>query len=150
MTWNLFITFFCVFLYWIWMYFSKTKLCWNWKVALIRYHLNIWISLICVNYLQFWNPISLFVLICDHINLLFRIKGLSWWRTLSYRNQSIDLRSKSMDWFVYDDSLPHERVKTLWSNDQAYWQLCHSTLFSHIQGYSEPCANLIYAETEDT
>ena len=75
---------------------------------------------------------------------------LSWWRTLSYRNQSIDLQSKSMDWFLYDDSLRHERVKTLWSNDQAYWQLCHSTLFSHIQGYSEPCAKLIYAETEDT
>ena len=26
---------------------------------------------------------------------------LSWRRPLSYRNQSIDLRSKSMDWFLY-------------------------------------------------
>ena len=30
---------------------------------------------------------------------------------LSYRNQSIDLRSKSMDWFPYDNGRRHERVK---------------------------------------
>ena len=28
-----------------------------------------------------------------------------------YRNQSIDLQSKSMDWFLYDNGLRHERVK---------------------------------------
>ena len=31
---------------------------------------------------------------------------------LSYRNQSIDLQSKSVDWFLYDNGLRHERVKT--------------------------------------
>ena len=36
---------------------------------------------------------------------------LSWRRPLSYRNQSIDLRSKSMDWFLYDIGLRHEMVK---------------------------------------
>ena len=36
---------------------------------------------------------------------------LSWRRPLSYRNQSIDLRSKSMDWFLYDNGRLHERVK---------------------------------------
>ena len=36
---------------------------------------------------------------------------LSWRRPLSYRNQSIDLRSKSMDWFLYDNVLDHKRVK---------------------------------------
>ena len=36
---------------------------------------------------------------------------LSWRRPLSYRNQSIDLRSKSMDRFLYDNGLRHERVK---------------------------------------
>ena len=36
---------------------------------------------------------------------------LSWWRPLSYRSQSIDLRCKSMDWFLYDNGLRHERVK---------------------------------------
>ena len=36
--------------------------------------------------------------------------NLSCRRPLSYRNQSIDLRSKLMDWFLYDNSLRHERV----------------------------------------
>ena len=37
---------------------------------------------------------------------------LSWRRPLSYRNQSIDLPSKPMDWFLYYNSLRHESVKT--------------------------------------
>ena len=36
---------------------------------------------------------------------------LSWQRPLSYSNQSIDLQSKSKDWFLYDNGLRHERVK---------------------------------------
>ena len=36
---------------------------------------------------------------------------LSWRRPISYRNQSIDLLRKSMDWFLYDIGLRHERVK---------------------------------------
>ena len=36
---------------------------------------------------------------------------LSWRRSLSYRNQSIDLLCKSMDWFLYDNGLRHDRVK---------------------------------------
>ena len=40
---------------------------------------------------------------------------LSWRRPISYRNQSIDLWSKSMDWFLYDISLRHERVKPWFS-----------------------------------
>ena len=40
------------------------------------------------------------------------IINLSWRGPLSYRNQSIDLQSKSeQDWFLYDNSLRHERVK---------------------------------------
>ena len=35
---------------------------------------------------------------------------LSWRRPISYRKQSSDLRSKSMDWFLYDNGLRHERV----------------------------------------
>ena len=35
---------------------------------------------------------------------------LSWRKPLSYRNQSIDLLCKSMDWFLYDNNLRHERV----------------------------------------
>ena len=37
----------------------------------------------------------------------------SWRRSLSYRNQFIDLHiSKSMDWFLHDKDFRHERVKT--------------------------------------
>ena len=52
--------------------------------------------------LKFWKDISKKFDIC----LL-----LSWRRPLSYRNQSTDLRSKSMGWFLYDNGLRHERVK---------------------------------------
>ena len=37
----------------------------------------------------------------------------SWRRSLPYRNQSIDLQGKSMDWFLYDKSIHHERVNTI-------------------------------------
>ena len=36
---------------------------------------------------------------------------LSWRRSLSYRNRPINLRSKSMDWFLFDKDLRHERFK---------------------------------------
>ena len=42
---------------------------------------------------------------------LYLCLTLSWRRPLSYRNQSIDLRYKSMDWFLYDNGFRHERVK---------------------------------------
>ena len=43
-------------------------------------------------------------------NLNFSL-SLSWRRSLSYRNQSIGSLPKSMDWFLYDNGLRHERVK---------------------------------------
>ena len=36
----------------------------------------------------------------------------SWRKPLSYRNQSIDLLRKSMDWFLYHNGLRHEKVKS--------------------------------------
>ena len=39
---------------------------------------------------------------------------LSWRRPISYRNPSIDVLCKSMDWFLYDIGLRHERVK-IWA-----------------------------------
>ena len=41
---------------------------------------------------------------------------LSWQRLLSYRNQSIDLPSKSMYWFLYDRDLCHGRVRDAFKN----------------------------------
>ena len=37
----------------------------------------------------------------------FPILTLSWWRPLSYKNQSTDLQSKAMEWFLYDNGLRH-------------------------------------------
>ena len=42
----------------------------------------------------------------------------SWRGSLSYRNQSIDLQSKSMDWFLYYNGLCLERVK---NKDSYIW-----------------------------
>ena len=41
-------------------------------------------------------------------------------RPLSYRNQSINLRSKSMDWFLYDNGLRHERVRSILSSKNIF------------------------------
>ena len=42
-----------------------------------------------------------------------QILALSWRRPLSHRNQSINLQSKSVDWFLYDNGFRHERVNWL-------------------------------------
>ena len=52
----------------------------------------------------------------------FKCLTLSWRWPLSYRSQSIDLRGKSMDWFLYDNGVRHERVKTVFKN-QIFWYL---------------------------
>ena len=45
---------------------------------------------------------------------------LSWQRPLSYRNQSIHLLCKSMDWFLYDNGIRHECVK-MGKNEEKLW-----------------------------
>ena len=47
---------------------------------------------------------------------------------LSYRNQSIDLQSKSLNWFLYDNGLRHERVKECFN----CWQITFSKLGNYI------------------
>ena len=51
---------------------------------------------------------------------------LSWRRPLTYRNKSIDLQSKSMDWFLYDNDLRHERVECnlVWYLDSTVIYCC--------------------------
>ena len=48
--------------------------------------------------------------------LFFYVTGtqltLSWGRPLSYRNQSIDLQSKSMDWFLYGIASVMKKLKS--------------------------------------
>ena len=41
----------------------------------------------------------------------------SWRRSLPYRNQSIDLQSKLMDWFLYNNGLRRGRVEYFFSEE---------------------------------
>ena len=52
---------------------------------------------------------------------------LSWRGPLSYINQSIDLQSKSMDWFLCNNGLGHERVKCIFIllNKQCSYHFAH-------------------------
>ena len=66
---------------------------------------------------------SYFWSVFGHISRSEPVEGIQWcrcnafylnllWRKLiPYRNQPTDLRSKSIDWFLYDIGLPRERVK---------------------------------------
>ena len=57
-----------------------------------------------------YDKILLCLTLCFYTGKLYLT--LSWRRSLSYRNQFIDLLSKSMDWFLHDSDLRHERVNT--------------------------------------
>ena len=48
---------------------------------------------------------------------------LLWRGSLSYRNQSIDLLCKSMNWFFYDRDLRHENFKGRWLSSKQYQKL---------------------------
>ena len=75
--------------------------------------------------------------------------NLSWRRPLSYRNQSIDLLRKSIDWFLYDNGLRHERVRvvrgkgkpthsllsTLWYQTLRKIMLCRKKVDTPLRGY---------------
>ena len=55
---------------------------------------------------------------------------LLWRRPSSYRNQSVDLLCKSMNWFLYDNGPRHERVKRDKENiDNGPCWLCNSSQF---------------------
>ena len=63
-----------------------------------------------------WTPsgiIKMFFIV------IFFVLTLSWRRSLSYRNQSIDLQSKSLGWFLYDRDFRHKKVK--WVNFSAWF-----------------------------
>ena len=77
-------------------------------IYLFIYYLFIYLFIYYIYlFIHFWRKQNL------HTNEWVNkwINALSWRRPLSYRNQSIDFQSKSMDWFLYDNSLRHERVK---------------------------------------
>ena len=76
---------------------------------------------------------------------------LSWRRPLLYRNQSIDLQSKSMDWFLYDNGLRRERVRRItvlrllcffWVQLAIVAWLVHSQIFDKIISFRKNVLNL--------
>ena len=87
---------------------------WSWKglfqneVVLSKreYFQTILSALMNTNFIEIINGISLISVLLKLLKLL----TLSWRWSQSYRNQPIDLQSKSMDWFLYDRGLRHERV----------------------------------------
>ena len=78
---------------------------------------------------------------------------LSWRRPLSYRNQSTGLRSKSMDWFLYDNVLRHERVNRnlhfcteilLFSMQQRNLTLLYIILKNIIKAPQDTCPGIFF------
>ena len=69
--------------------------------------------------------------------MIFDDLTLSRRRPISYRNQFIDLRSKSMDWFLYNVGLRHERVK-LHAIKNIFYDKMDLRLFNfHVTTYSK-------------
>ena len=57
---------------------------------------------------------KLFLTLYKYLNGMYYSEAyltLSWRKSLSYKNQSNDLLSKSVDWFLYDRDFRHSRVK---------------------------------------
>ena len=69
---------------------------------------------------------------------------LSWRRPLSYRNHSIDLLCKSMDWFLYDNGLRHEKVNHVLAWEQFSSQYIMQTNISISVHISKPCGPRFY------
>ena len=73
------------------------------------------ISFIMKSQLCVWSMYTWSILEQQDISLMDG-STLSWRRSLSYRTQSTDLQNKSMDWFLYDRDLRHEKIKRqLWN-----------------------------------
>ena len=60
-------------------------------------------------HVNFVRVVNLYV----HITPTLRSVHVIFSGLLSYRKQSTDLKSKSMDWFLYGRGLHHERVKAI-------------------------------------
>ena len=95
----------------------------------LYFSLHLYLSTSLDLWISFYFPITvnlylkILLSVCSHYPLSHRhflcstpsfqdfCLTLSWRGPLSYRNQSIDLQSRSMDWFLYDNGFRHERVK---------------------------------------
>ena len=109
----------------------KLKLCRK-KIMLVVFSLTIFAPLfnyfLDMKQIDYKEVISSIILMrkysckfirCDIVRTLKLLLTLSWRRSLSYRNQSIDLLYKSMDWFPYDRDLCHKRFFLILQNISA-------------------------------
>ena len=80
----------------------------DWKIALL-YLVNMQKLIFGKNFISKRHEKSESLYLSDISKKAFLT--LSRRRPLSYRNQSINLQNRSMDWFLYDNGLRHESVK---------------------------------------
>ena len=86
-------------------------ICAGWEV-ICAVHRRVGVFQIAFWFLEYLQYFFERIPLKDHLPLSRR-------RMLLYRNHSIDLRSKSMDWFLYDNGLRLKRIKSfgkLWGN----------------------------------
>ena len=77
----------------------------NWWMQLLRS--SMFQSYILIRFNLFFDIFKDYILNPLYLHSLLTV---SWRRPISYRNQSIDLLCKSMDWFLYDIGLRHGKL----------------------------------------
>ena len=93
--------------FWSWDHFwSQSK---KWLTSFWYLSCQLWTDFTLILQQIFWC----FHYYLEQVKIGLGILTLSWRGRLSYRNQSIDLQGKSVDWFLYDNGLRHERVNPL-------------------------------------
>ena len=96
-----------------------------WKLLIIYFFLEHFLSTVVTRF-NYLKLIICYIYVNNRrhaLSLDFDYLTVSWRRPLSYRNQSINLLRKSMDWFPYGNGLRHERVKLIlnskvWKNNR--------------------------------
>ena len=91
---------------------KKNQKKWNLHLVVIlftfRLLMKVWFHLLMTISKVYYDPVKWL-----EWNFLLKQLTLSWQKSLSYRNKYIDLQSKSVDWFLYDRDLCHERVNDI-------------------------------------
>ena len=101
----------------IWMLFTQWKKPLNISFSSNKFRVNIYRLLKALKVLwmlicEYLNIVGILILMCIGYKKCTQPRlNLSWRWSLSYRNQSIDLQSKWIDWFLCDRNLRFERVK---------------------------------------
>ena len=115
--------------------FDLKDIFWNlfWKYWIIKLYFHLPLNFVYMNSRKIPGYRCFFLYIKEVLYLRRKERHLtlSWRRSLSYRNQSIDLQSKSMDWLLYDKNLPHQRVEAITSSVSLWRRPCHKNVLSY-------------------